>query len=41
MTLTNAVAQLRRGLAAADVTARPLFAGLRSLDWPANLRCGY
>ena len=34
--LTGAVAQLRRGLAAADVTARPLFAGLRSLDWPAD-----
>ena len=32
--LTPAVSLLRRGLAAADLVARPLFAGLQSLDWP-------
>ncbi|HEY3241514.1 MAG TPA: hypothetical protein VGL92_18275 [Acidimicrobiia bacterium] len=32
--VTGAVAVLRRGVEAADGTGRPLFAGLRSLDWP-------
>ena len=30
------VAALRRGLDAADGTGRPLFSGLRSLDWPQH-----